>query len=84
MIIMATILTTAQVAEALDTTPRTLRKFLRSDAAKSIDPVGKGHRYAITAGQVKTLRSQFTKWTAALEADKADNAPEVPEGDNED
>jgi predicted transcriptional regulator len=83
MIIMATALTTAEVAEALETTPRTLRKFLRSDANK-IAPVGKGHRYSIAAGQVRTLRSQFAKWTAAQDADKGDNSSEVPEADNED
>lgn len=78
MIIMAQSLTTAEVAEALDTTPRTLRKFLRSDANK-IAPVGKGHRYAIAAGQVRTLRSQFSKWS---EAQVKDNAPEADEADN--
>lgn len=72
----ATILTTAQVADALDTTPRNLRKFLRSDAS-SVDSVGKGHRYAITASQVKSLRTRFNKWNAD-QAPKADTTPETP------
>ena len=79
---MATILTTAELATALDTTPRTLRKFLRS-AASGIDGVGKGSRYAIEAKQVRSLRSRFTKWeTALIEAKNArDAAADAPEGD---
>jgi hypothetical protein len=78
---MAT-MTTADLATALDTTPRTLRKFLRSDAS-GIEGVGKGSRYSIEAKQVRSLRSRFSKWTIEQEARKADKAPEAPEVDNE-
>jgi hypothetical protein len=83
---MATILSTADLAAALDTTPRTLRKFLRSDAS-GIDGVGKGSRYSIEAKQVRSLRSRFAKWAAEVEAkrnereataDAADDATDAP------
>lgn len=71
---MATILTTAEVAASLNTDPRTLRKFLRSNDS-GIESVGKGKRYSITAAQVRSLRSKFTKWeTAAAEAKAAREA----------
>jgi len=65
-----TILTTADLATALDTTPRTLRKFLRSDAS-GIEGVGKGARYTIEAKQVRSLRSRFAKWDAEVQAKRA-------------
>jgi hypothetical protein len=81
-----TTMTTAEVAADLQTTPRALRKFLRSDSC-TIEAVGKGSRYAITKGQIRSLRSQYAKFLTAqeaLKAEKADNAPEGDEGDNED
>ena len=74
----AQIMTTAQVADALETTPRTLRKFLRSDAS-GVEGVGKGSRYAIEAKQIRSLRSRFAKWTAAQ---AKDDAPEVDATDD--
>lgn len=84
--------TTAQVAEKFDTTPRTLRKFLRADArandAGDTLP-GKGSRYAIEGSQLKGLRSRFNAWQveqakeraarAAKAADEAQNAADAPE-----
>lgn len=81
---MAQILTTAEVAAELDTDPRTLRKFLRSDASP-LDSVGKGSRYAIEKRSIRSLRSKFAKWDEARNADKGDDAPEAteaPESDN--
>jgi predicted transcriptional regulator len=88
MIIMAT-KTTTEVAFELDTTPRTLRKFLRADAKlRDVPNPGKGARWSIEAREVRSLRSRFTKWEAAQEAAKAardaDAADtEVTEGDDE-
>jgi hypothetical protein len=84
--IMAT-LTVKEVAIKLDTDPRTLRKFLRSDAS-TIDPVGKGARYAIEAKAVRSLTTRFKAWdaarAAATEADDAEvevTADEAPAAD---
>lgn len=60
----ATILTTRQVAEKLDTDPRVLRRFLRSDGSGR-DKVGKGKRYEFTAPQVPALKKKFAAWAAA-------------------
>lgn len=72
-------ITTAELATALETTPRTLRKFLRSDAS-GVDSVGKGSRYTIEKAQVRSLKAKFAKWTA--ETAKVDEAPaETPSED---
>ena len=60
--------TTAQVAEKFDTTPRTLRKFLRSDAkaqGNADDLPGKGSRYAIEGKDLAGLKKRFTAWVEA-------------------
>lgn len=63
----ATIFTTAQVAAKLDTSPRNLRKFLRS--AQGFDAkVGKGSRWGIEAKEMRSLTKRFTAWTAANDA----------------
>lgn len=76
--------TTATLAADFDTDPRTLRKFLRSDAS-GIDAVGKGARYSLpsTKREVSALRKKFTAWTAAQdEARKArSEAQEAPEAE---
>jgi predicted transcriptional regulator len=78
---MAT-LTTTEIAAELDTTPRTLRKFLRADAkAQGVATPGMGSRYSIEKKEMRSLRSKFAKWTAAQESDKADNADDSPESD---
>lgn len=53
--------TTAELAERLDTTPKKLRRFLRSE---QIGPVGKGNRYAIEARYFRSLKKNFSNWNA--------------------
>jgi predicted transcriptional regulator len=65
--------TTTEVAEKFETTPRTLRKFLRSDArakgnADSLP--GKGSRYALEGKDLAPLKKRFIAWQAA-QAEKA-------------
>jgi phage antirepressor YoqD-like protein len=56
-------MTTTELAATLDTTPRTLRKFLRAQGAG----VGKGSRYALpsTKRDINTLTARFTAWNDA-------------------
>lgn len=83
MIIMATILNTTQVAEKLETTPRTLRKFLRSpDGFDS--KVGKGQRWSIEAKDMRSLTKRFNAWKATNEAKNEVDAPEAPETPSDD
>lgn len=72
----ATIFNTNQVAEKFETTPRTLRKFLRSPEGMDAK-VGKGQRWGIEAKKVASLQKRFNAWQAANEAKKAPEAPEV-------
>lgn len=62
----ATTITTAEVATELGTTPRELRKYLRS-ADKG---VGKGSRYALPANAkaMTSLRKKFDAWKVAQAA----------------
>lgn len=79
MIIMAaTIYTTAQVAEKFETTPRTLRKFLRSPEGFDAK-VGKGQRWGIEAKKVQGLQKRFNAWLAASEAKKATDEVDTPD-----
>jgi predicted transcriptional regulator len=73
MIIMA--MTTTEIATAIDTTPRTLRKFLRAEGAG----VGKGSRYALPSSkrEVESLRKRFTAWEDARKAPLTDDAPAI-------
>lgn len=90
MIIMAaakTPMTTAQVADEFGTTPRELRKFLRSNYGPG--KVGKGARYSLpgTKRELITLRKGFDAWSAAGEKTKSDKATEAVDevdSDNED
>lgn len=79
--------TTADIAAALETTPRTLRKFLRSDAS-GIEAVGKGARYALptTKRDIAKLTKNFIAWSEAQEeARKArTTAPDAPEAEIDD
>jgi hypothetical protein len=54
---------TTELAAAIDTTPRTLRKFLRAEGAG----VGKGSRYALPSSkrEVASLAKRFAEWDAA-------------------
>lgn len=64
--------TTAEIAAELGTTPRELRKYLRS-ADKG---VGKGSRYALPANKTEMtkLRKGFNAWTSAEANKKAEKA----------
>lgn len=59
-------MTPKEVAQALDTDPKTLRKFLRSRSSGiAADAPGKGGRWAIEAKKVRSLRTKFAKWDLA-------------------
>ncbi len=77
---MAKTLTAKEVAQKLDTTPRTLRKFLRSD--DKVNSPGKGGRYALPATQVNSLKRRFDAWSAQR-AQNDPNADITLEGDDE-
>jgi hypothetical protein len=53
------VLSTREAAEALGTTPKVLRQFLRQD---SIGGVGSGARYEIKQKHIKALRRRFEEW----------------------
>lgn len=57
----AAVLDTKTVAEALDTDPRKLRKFLR----ETDQGVGRGKRYALPSNQrqLTALSKKFTAWS---------------------
>jgi hypothetical protein len=59
-------LTTAEVAAQLDTTPRTLRRFLRADAFYA--NVGCGGRYEFTANDMPTLSKRYAAWSSTKAA----------------
>ena len=63
---MATI-TVQDLATELGTDGRTARKFLRSITPKDAQP-GKGGRWSIEKKDLRSMKSQFTKFTAAAEA----------------
>lgn len=64
--------TTAEIAAELDTTPRTLRRFLR---ATMTDTPGKGSRYALPSDKrsIAALAKKFAKWEEADKAAKSDS-----------
>lgn len=66
-------MTTTELATELATTPRELRKFLRSEG----QGVGKGSRYALPSSkrEVTKMATRFAAWTEAKQA-KADDASE--------
>ena len=72
--------TTLEIAQAFETTPRELRKFLRSDSS-GITPVGKGRRYALptSKAQINALAKKFAKWDDARNSAKSDIDAEVTE-----
>lgn len=74
-------MTTTALATEFDTTPRTLRKFLRSNES-GIESVGKGSRYALPSSkrEVASLRKRFDAWELA-KAPQVDEAPDAPEVD---
>lgn len=52
---------TKEVAQAIGTTPRVLRQFLRS-AFSTFVPVGSGARYDFTERELPTITRRFTDW----------------------
>lgn len=75
---MAT-MTTTEVAADFDTTPRNLRKFLRSPEGTD-SKVGKGARWTIEKRDLRSLRTRFAKWDAAQKAKATAPADDAPEG----
>ena len=67
-------ITTTELAATLDTTPRTLRKFLRSEGKG----VGKGSRYALPSSkrEVAALSKRFAAWSEARAAADTNDASE--------
>jgi DNA-binding GntR family transcriptional regulator len=56
-------LTPKEIAAEFGTSPKRLRKFLRSETAVEDRP-GKGGRWAIPASTVKSMRKRFDAWSA--------------------
>jgi len=76
------VMTTTEIAAEWEITPRTLRKFLRSDfrAREMGDSLpGKGSRYAIEKKELRGLHSRFLKWDAAEKEARANRAKESAE-----
>jgi hypothetical protein len=89
-----TAITPKVLAERLETDAKTVRKFLRSDASGvAADAPGKGGRWSIDSGQVRTMRKAFAKWNAdrlaaiadakAKAAEDARNASNATENDED-
>lgn len=70
---MATILNVTELAETLDTTPRTARKFLRSITPVEEQP-GKGGRWQIKKADVRSLTKKFKEYQ-----DEHMRTPDMPE-----
>jgi hypothetical protein len=92
----ATLLTPADLATELGTTPKITRSFLRADyRARGLETPGKGSRWAIERKDLRGLKGRYTKWAAAQAEARAaraqaaaqaaqeavDTAPEVDEVD---
>lgn len=75
-------MTTADLADALSTDPRTLRKFLRSSASP-VASVGKGKRYSLpaTKAALTDFGKKFNVWNAAQADAKAKATPPAPTDD---
>lgn len=71
-------MTTTELATDFDTTPRELRKFLRSPES-GIESVGKGSRYALPTAkrELAAMRKRFDAWTEAKSTKSIDEV-EVP------
>lgn len=69
--------TTSTLATEFETTPRELRKFLRSPES-GVEAVGKGSRYALPSSkrEVAAMRKRFDAWVEAkAPAPEGDDAP---------
>lgn len=72
--------TTTEVAEKFETTPRTLRKFLRADARNrdAADTLpGKGSRYTLEGKDLPAMKKRFKVWTAAQAEERKARAEKV-------
>lgn len=67
---MTKTITPKELAVELDASPRTVRKFLRSESGLNMK-VGKGQRWAIESRQVASLRKRFAAWNEAQVAARA-------------
>jgi len=76
---MAQSFNTSQVAEALETDARTLRKFLRAELGEGKAVVGKGKRYSFEAKDIKVLKPKYEEWVAARAAQVEDAPDEAAE-----
>nr|WP_314142509.1 hypothetical protein [uncultured Rhodococcus sp.] len=63
-------LTTREVAEALSTTPRELRMFLR--ASNDYEACGAGPRYVFVASDLTQTKTRFMTWTKERAAKAAE------------
>jgi len=75
---MATALNVKELAEKLDTTPRTARKFLRHVTPVEDQP-GKGGRWEIAGKDVRSLTKKFADYQ-----DEHMRTPEVDDVSDED
>lgn len=75
--------TIKEIAADWEVSPRSIRKFLRSEIRSQggtigEDSPGKGGRYAIEARSLKSLKRRYFAWIAA-NAPKGDDAPDTTE-----
>lgn len=77
-------ITTAELAQEFGSSPRTVRKFLRSVTPREAQP-GKGSRWSLPAGkrEIATLRKAFDRWSAAEATARAERAARAAEEANE-
>ena len=75
-------MTPADLATELGTDARTVRKFLRSITPKENQP-GKGSRWSIEKKQLRSLRSQYTKFQKAQAEAKAAREAAAAADENE-
>jgi len=67
-------LTPKELAERFDSDPRTVRKFLRSDAkVNGTETPGKGSRWEIDSRTVRSLQKRFNSWNDARNATPEDS-----------
>lgn len=70
------LVSTTELAEELETDPRTLRRFLRSESSP-VENVGKGKRYVLDNRTLKLVQKQYAVW-AASKGNQVTPLKEVP------
>lgn len=76
---------TAAVADALSTTPKTLRRFLRADP--TFTNAGSGGRYEFTEADIPGLKKRFGIWAGTRVTRTpvgVESTPRVRDGGNDD